>query len=250
MGADLAQLQGNHPRRQACFQKRTDQPQQRRKYLLQLLMLVSGNLPDVVFQGEGQQAAGQFDQLQIELFGMACRVFQQFGQHRLIAVQRIEQPKQRDIGHSEVGHSLVAFAAHPHQAHALGGQLSLQIVQLLQQSAVGRQAEQWRHITRVQGPVALALPNQARDRASQVVAVLIAIQAQAQLVFEHPYRLRLVTVKVLDRTPGLSIPRRPISPLPVQQAVAAIGLFQRQSKQYYSLLFRIPYQPPQLQCRR
>ncbi len=112
------------------------------------------------------------------------------------------------------------------------------------------ETQQRRYIGRVESPGALPVTHQACDRAGQVVGVVIRVQAQAQGVFEHTDRLRLVGINILDFTPGLAITQGAISSPAVEQAIVAIGLLQRQGQVQDRCLISFDQQLRQLQCRR
>ncbi|MNI48492.1 hypothetical protein D3C73_1030580 [compost metagenome] len=228
--AVLLQRQGDHTRRQAGLQQRGNQTQQWGEHTFQMLMPVSRDLVDIVFQGKGQQAAGQLCQFPVHRFGMPCRVRLEICQDRLVGVQGVEQPEQRHIGHGKIGHALVTFTTQAHQPLTLGGQLGQQIIQLRQQSRVSRKIEQWRHISVIQPPCALPVPHQAHDRAGQVIGVVVVGKTQAQHVFQHADLLRLAFVQILHLAPVLAITRRSLDLAVIEQAVVAIGLFQRQGQ--------------------
>ncbi|CDF84142.1 hypothetical protein PKB_2795 [Pseudomonas knackmussii B13] len=171
-------------------------------------------------------------------------------QHRLVAVQRIEQPEQRDVGHGEVGHTLVAFPAHPHQPCTLGGELDQQVVQLREQPRVGGEVEQRRHEGVVKAPTALPVPHQARDRAGQVLGVVIAVQAQGQDVLHHRHRLAVLAMQIGYVAPLLAIAHRSRRARLADQAIATVGLEQRQGQQQDDLLAWLGRQLRQVQRRR
>ncbi|MNT19669.1 hypothetical protein D3C72_1549370 [compost metagenome] len=65
-------------------------------------------------------------------------------EHGLCAVQGIEQPEQRHIRHGKIGHALVTFTTHVHQATQTGTQLRHQLFQLGHQPAAALQSQQGR----------------------------------------------------------------------------------------------------------
>lgn len=86
-----------------------------------------------MFKRKGQQAAGKAGQLAVQQFRMAGRRTVQLRQYRLNAVEGVQQPEQRYIGHREVRHPLVAFTAHCHQALTPGRKAVQQITQFAEQ---------------------------------------------------------------------------------------------------------------------
>ncbi|MNX96413.1 hypothetical protein D3C86_1287260 [compost metagenome] len=180
---------------------------------------------------------------------MSRRPGLEIGQYRLVGVQGIEQPEQRHVGHGEVSHSLVTLTTHAHQPLTLGGQLGQQVVQLRQQPRVRRETEQRRYIVRIKAPGALPVTHQARDRAGQVIAVLVVIEAQAQHVFQYADRLHFIGVNVLHLTPVLAITGGSIGLVGVEQAVVAIGLLQWQGQEQGRRLGFAGQQARQLQTQ-
>ncbi len=83
-------------------------------------MPVAGDRVQMMFKREGQQTAGQPGQFTIEQLRMARRVLMQLAEHRLGAVQCVEQPEQGNIRHGKISHPRIAFTAHGHEASASG----------------------------------------------------------------------------------------------------------------------------------
>lgn len=163
----------------------------------------------------------------------------------MAGIQRIEQPEQGHIGNGEVGHALVALAAHAHQPLALGRQLGQQVFEHRQQAGVAIEAEQGRDEIAIQLPTALGRAHQPRQRAGQVVGVVVTVQPQAERVFQHADRLHFIAIQVLYFTPDLAVALRAVCPALGEQAVVAIGLLQRQRQQHHHALHLVRQQARQ-----
>lgn len=98
-------------------------------------MLIDRDGIRLMGERKGQQATSQARQLRVEAFRRALPVTQKVPQHRLGAVQRIQQPEQRDIGYGKISHPFIAFATHGHQARQTSPELDEQLFKLRRQPA-------------------------------------------------------------------------------------------------------------------
>lgn len=90
-------------------------------------MLIDRDGIRLMGERKGQQATSRARQLRVEAFRRALPVTQKVPQHRLGAVQRIQQPEQRDISHGKISHPFIAFATHGHQARQTSPELDEQL---------------------------------------------------------------------------------------------------------------------------
>ncbi len=78
-------------------------------------MLINRDRRHFVLKGERQQAARQPGQFLIQPFRVDLRIALKIPQYRFGTVKGIEQPEQRHIRNSKIGHPCIALPAHPHQ---------------------------------------------------------------------------------------------------------------------------------------
>lgn len=90
-------------------------------------MTIGRNIGCSVFKRKSQQATCQTGQRCIQTFRMHLRMTNKMAEHRLSAVERTQQPEQRHVRYREVGHSLVAFPTHRHQALQARTELTRQL---------------------------------------------------------------------------------------------------------------------------
>lgn len=116
-------------------------------------MTIGRNIGCSVFKRKGQQATCQTGQRCIQTFRMHLRMTNKMAEQRLSAVERTQQPEQRHVRYREVGHSLVAFPTHRHQALQARTELTRQLFGLFPQPTAGLYVKQRRQKRLVLRPV-------------------------------------------------------------------------------------------------
>ena len=165
-------------------------------------------------------------------------VTQKVPQHRLGAVQRIQQPEQRDIGHGKISHPFIALATHGHQARQTSPKLSKQLFKLRRQPAAALDLQQRREKRLVDKPGPLRVPLQANKRTGQVIAVVLMGETEGQLRLHDGNLSGIFPELVADIAPVLPEAHRPFGHLLRLQAVAAIRLHQGQRQHDHRLAVR------------
>lgn len=157
-------------------------------------------------------------------------------EHGLSAVQSIEQPEQRHIGHGKIRHPFVAFPAHIHQAAQAGTQLGHQLLQLGHQPAATLDGQERGKKRLIKLPRPLRILLQAGDRTGQVIAVVLMGETQRQLRAHHRNLAGIFPKGVADIPPALPIANRTLSHLIGFQAVAAVRPQQRKGQYHHHVL--------------